>query len=288
LHQSAAPTPQLHQPGEDLTGPSNNPPSPSASGLGHNSLSYSVIGPTPSTPTLTTTAPEPKFSYADVDTANLGSLMSHIQISSSLQLLQSNPNLKQYVRSAVEKAIQDLLLPVVDRSIKYTINACEHIIKKDFALDPEESRMRIAAHHMMRYLTAGMAMITSRDHIFHAINNNLKTTFTTAVRNYSTSPQMKELVEQTCSTIANDNMEIACVFIQKAAVEKALMEIDKRLATEYEIRKQARLEGRMYCEQSSMAYQMDRMPEIIRVKPASVSCQNFYRPRFMYSFARYS
>jgi len=82
----------------------------------------------------------------------------------------------------VDKAIQDLLHPVVDRSIKYTVNACESIIKKDFALDPEDNRMRLGAHHMMRYLTAGMAMITSRDHIFIAISGNLKNTFTEAIR----------------------------------------------------------------------------------------------------------
>ena len=41
----------------------------------------------------------------------------------------------------------------------------------------------------------------------------------------------KEVVEQTISMVAQDNMEVACCFIQKTAIEKALMDIDKRMAT---------------------------------------------------------
>lgn len=126
----------------------------------------------------------------DIDTSNLQTLLQHIAVNAQLPLFQSHSNLKQFVRPAVEKAIQDLLHPVVDRSIKYTVGACESIIKKDFALDPEENRMRIGAHHMMRYLTAGMAMITSRDHIFIAISSNLKSTFVTALSNRGASQQV--------------------------------------------------------------------------------------------------
>lgn len=223
-----------------------------------------------STPTLPSMAQEPKFSYMDVDTSNLNALLAHISINNQIPLFQANSNLKQHVRPSVEKAIQELLHPVVDRSIKYTISACEQIIKKDFALDPEENRMRAAAHHMMRYLTAGMAMITSRDHIFLAISGNLKTAFLTGLRNPNPSQQVKDMVEQASSLIATENMELACAFMQKTAVEKSLAEIDKRLASEYEARKQAKLEGRRYCDPQLLSYQMERMPEPIRVKPVSV------------------
>ena len=47
--------------------------------------------------------------------------------------------------------------------------------------------------------------------------------------------QVKDMVEQAVGVLAQENMELACVFIQKTAVEKALIEIDKRLAGEYEV-----------------------------------------------------
>ncbi len=43
--------------------------------------------------------------------------------------------------------------------------------------------------------------------------------------------QQKELIEQAAGVVATDNVELACCFIQKCAVEKAIPEMDRRLAT---------------------------------------------------------
>lgn len=43
--------------------------------------------------------------------------------------------------------------------------------------------------------------------------------------------QQKDMIEQAASAISEDNTELACAFIQKTAVEKALPEMDKRLTT---------------------------------------------------------
>ncbi len=53
---------------------------------------------------------------------------------------------------------------------------------QDFALDPEEHRLRAAAHQMVRNMTAGMALITCREPLLISINNNIKTAFMTALR----------------------------------------------------------------------------------------------------------
>ena len=53
---------------------------------------------------------------------------------------------------------------------------------QDFSMDPDIHRMHLAAHHMVRHLTAGMAMITCREALLISIASNLKTAFTTAVR----------------------------------------------------------------------------------------------------------
>lgn len=92
-------------------------------------------------------------------------------------LFQAHPHLKQFIRPAVERAVQEWIHPVVDRSIKIALTTCEQIVKKDFALDSDETRMRVAAHHMVRNLTAGMAMITCRDQLLLSISTNLKQTF---------------------------------------------------------------------------------------------------------------
>lgn len=87
-----------------------------------------------------------------------------------------------------------------------------------------------------------------------------------------TTPQQKELVEQAASVVAADNMELACAFVQKTAIEKAIPEMDKRLLNEIELRKLARQEGRRYCDPLAK-YQAERMPEQIRLKIGGVTPQ---------------
>ncbi|XP_014196456.1 CCR4-NOT transcription complex subunit 1 isoform X8 [Simochromis diagramma] len=236
-------------------------------------LPVSTAAP-PSTPAATTTTctttgpPTPQFSYHDINVYALAGLAPHININVNIPLLQAHPQLKQCVRQSVERAVQELVHPVVDRSIKIAMTTCEQIIRKDFALDSEESRMRVAAHHMMRNLTAGMAMITCREPLLMSIATNLKNSFAAALR--APTPQQRDMMEEAAARIAQDNCELACCFIQKTAVEKAGPEMDKRLATEFELRKHARQEGRRYCDPVVLTYQAERMPEQIRLKVGGV------------------
>ncbi|XP_043837358.1 CCR4-NOT transcription complex subunit 1 isoform X9 [Dromiciops gliroides] len=250
---------QLSAPKKDVKQPEALPP-----------ITTTTTSTTPATSTTCTASapPQPQYSYHDINVYSLGGLAPHITLNPTIPLFQAHPQLKQCVRQAIERAVQELVHPVVDRSIKIAMTTCEQIVRKDFALDSEESRMRIAAHHMMRNLTAGMAMITCREPLLMSIATNLKNSFATALR--AASPQQREMMEQAAAQLAQDNCELACCFIQKTAVEKAGPEMDKRLATEFELRKHARQEGRRYCDPVVLTYQAERMPEQIRLKVGGV------------------
>ncbi|KAJ7383193.1 CCR4-NOT transcription complex subunit 1 [Desmophyllum pertusum] len=213
--------------------------------------------------------PPPQYSYQEINVASLAGLAPHIQVNAQIPLFQQHPHLKQFVRPAIERAVQELVHPVVERSIKICLTTAEMIVKKDFALDPEESRMRAAAHHMVRFMTAGMALITCREPLLISINNNLRSNFLAALR--GANQQQKDMIEQAASVISEDNTELACAFIQKTAVEKALPEMDKRLTTEFDVRRHARSEGRRYCDPVVLTYQAERMPEQIRLKVGGVN-----------------
>ncbi|KAM7101861.1 CCR4-NOT transcription complex subunit 1 isoform 8-T9 [Ciconia maguari] len=250
---------QLSAPKKDVKQPEELPP-----------ITTTTASTTPATSTTCTATvpPQPQYSYHDINVYSLGGLAPHITLNPTIPLFQAHPQLKQCVRQAIERAVQELVHPVVDRSIKIAMTTCEQIVRKDFALDSEESRMRVAAHHMMRNLTAGMAMITCREPLLMSIATNLKNSFATALR--AASPQQREMMEQAAAQLAQDNCELACCFIQKTAVEKAGPEMDKRLATEFELRKHARQEGRRYCDPVVLTYQAERMPEQIRLKVGGV------------------
>ncbi|KAK9891930.1 hypothetical protein WA026_017413 [Henosepilachna vigintioctopunctata] len=241
-------------------------PPTQTSNISESDLSNIVPGQTASsTPTSATPAPpDPRFSYSDIQLAGMAAIHTHTMINPNVLLFQTHSQLKSVVKPAIERAVQEWIAPVVDRSIKIALQTCEQIIRKDFALDHDENRMRMAAHCMVRNLTAGMVMITCRDQLLSSISTNCKQ----ALLNTLNSPtiQQKDLVDQAAMAIASDNMELACAFIQKTAVEKAIPEIDKRLMNEYELRKLARQEGGQYCDQAAYNYQMERMPEQIRLR----------------------
>ncbi|RWS29576.1 CCR4-NOT transcription complex subunit 1-like isoform X6 [Leptotrombidium deliense] len=220
---------------------------------------------------MTPTPSSHLFNYHDLNVSSIAGLAPHIVISNNLPLLQHNVTLKQFIRPTIERAVQEWIQPVVERSIKISLTTAEQIIKKDFALESDENKMCLAAQYLVRNLTAGMAMITSKETLFVTITTALITAFT---RN---SPQTisKDLIEATANTIASDNIDLACSFIQKSAIEKAIPELDKRLAHEYELRRKARNEGRRYCDPSVLTYQAERMPEAIRLKVGSVTTQQF-------------
>ncbi|XP_051057874.1 CCR4-NOT transcription complex subunit 1 isoform X8 [Phodopus roborovskii] len=250
---------QLSAPKKDIKQPEELP-----------AITTTTTSTTPATSTTCTATvpPQPQYSYHDINVYSLAGLAPHITLNPTIPLFQAHPQLKQCVRQAIERAVQELVHPVVDRSIKIAMTTCEQIVRKDFALDSEESRMRIAAHHMMRNLTAGMAMITCREPLLMSISTNLKNSFASALR--TASPQQREMMDQAAAQLAQDNCELACCFIQKTAVEKAGPEMDKRLATEFELRKHARQEGRRYCDPVVLTYQAERMPEQIRLKVGGV------------------
>ncbi|KAG8039882.1 hypothetical protein G9C98_000611 [Cotesia typhae] len=197
-------------------------------------------------------------------------LKLNLKFEIELPLLQASPHLKQFIRPSIERAIQEWIHPVVDRSIKIALTTSEQIARKDFALDPDETRMRQAARHMVRNLVAGMAMITCRDQILASISTNLKQAFLAALM--GSTQQQKDLVEQAANVLSGDNMELACAFVQKTAIEKAMPEMDKRLLNEIELRKIARQEGRRHFDPVAK-YQAERMPEQIRLKAGGVTPQ---------------
>jgi len=214
---------------------------------------------------------QPQFAYNDINIMSPNGLAQHITINEQIPLLQAHPQMKGFIKPAIDRAVQDLLAPTIDRAMKIAINTSEQIVKKDFALDPDETRMRSAAHHLVRFMTAGMALITVHEPVHISISNQLKSIFLANIR--ATTQQQKDLIEQAANMIASDNTELATNFIQKTAVEKAIPEIDKRLSNDYELRKHARAEGRRYCDPVVLTYQAERMPEQIRLKVGGVTQQ---------------
>uniref|UniRef100_A0A1I8ED01 CCR4-Not complex component Not1 C-terminal domain-containing protein n=2 Tax=Wuchereria bancrofti TaxID=6293 RepID=A0A1I8ED01_WUCBA len=211
------------------------------------------------------------FHYHDINIVSFDGLTPHLKLSASLPLFQLNPQLKHVVRPAISHAIKELIGPVTERAIRIAMHVTEHICKKDFALEPDEQKIRRASQHMIRAMTAGMASITCREPLSSTVLGFLKTAFTNSLR-CSITPEQQKLIDEAATTIAEDNVELATNFIVKTACEKATPEMDKRLESEFATRKQYRLEGRQYADPVALA-RAQQMPEKIRLRVGSMTNQ---------------
>ncbi|EYC32927.1 hypothetical protein Y032_0002g514 [Ancylostoma ceylanicum] len=181
------------------------------------------------------------FAYHDINVTSYEGLIPHIKVQLSLPLFQLHPHMKHHVRPALTQAIKELIGPVAERALKIAMIVTETLVRKDFALDPDENNMKKAAFHMMRAMTAGMAMITCRDPLAGTMMSLLQQSFTNSLRTSNT--ELSKMIEEAARVITQDNIELTTNFIVKTACEKAAAELEKRLDGEAARRAAVRREG---------------------------------------------
>lgn len=169
--------------------------------------------------------------YAELNVSNISNIGQSINIQSNLHLLIINPNLSNMVKNVIEKSVQDWINFVSDRVIKVCLVATETLIRKDFANEPNGELMRNCAQKMMRCLISGYSLIHTLEPLANRLQNSLQTLFTSKCINVS-----KELIDSTVSTIISDNIALCVCFVQKTCIERAIVELDKKLKPDMEVR----------------------------------------------------
>ncbi|KRZ17968.1 CCR4-NOT transcription complex subunit 1, partial [Trichinella pseudospiralis] len=117
----------------------------------------------------------PRFAYDDIGDFN--TLLSCIMINPSIELFHLYPDMKRAVKPAIEMSVRELLTPVTERALKVALTTTECIVRKDFALEMDENRMRMCAHNMLRSLASGLALVTCREPLAFNIHGYFKQTF---------------------------------------------------------------------------------------------------------------
>lgn len=246
--------------------PLNTPPLMS---LGNSSSIANQVGANMPSNIATTPANwSSKFKYTDLDVTSTACLNNLISIQSNIPIFNLQPNLKGAVRPAIELAISEWLPSILEKSLKICLPTVDQIIKKDFALVPDETVMQRAANFLVRHLVSYMAMILCRnpEELETSLPTNLKVAFARACPSLR-----KEQIEHAALLIAADNMDLARAFIIKTVIEQATADIDKLLQNEYDLRRLARLEGHSYVDPTHLAYHTKLISEGMRLKPAPMA-----------------
>ncbi|OJJ51485.1 hypothetical protein ASPZODRAFT_393809 [Penicilliopsis zonata CBS 506.65] len=144
-----------------------------------------------------------------------------------------DPNvLRQIVHSSVERAIAEIITPVVERSVTIASISTVQLISKDFAMEPDEEKVRHAAGIMVRQLAGSLALVTCKEPLKVSMTNYIRM----IQQEYSDQPMPEGLILM----CVNDNLDAACGIVEKAAEEKSLPEIEKVIEPQLEARRRHR------------------------------------------------
>ncbi|KAL2127631.1 hypothetical protein VTI74DRAFT_10380 [Chaetomium olivicolor] len=145
----------------------------------------------------------------------------------------SAAKLHEIVRQALTRSLQEIIQPVVDRSVTIAAISTHQMVRKDFATEPDENRLRTAAINMVKSTAGSLALVTSKEPLRANLANYL--------RNLSADlPQ--GLPEGIIMLCVNSNVDLASSVIEKCAEERAVPEIEDLIEPELELRRRHRLQ----------------------------------------------
>ncbi len=216
----------------------------------------------------------PKYKISDIKLQSLQNNANLIFISGEIPLFNVQPALKNCIVPTLDKAVNEIMHSLLEKAVKISVSTAEPLIKKDFSLDPEENHMRIAARNMVANMSSGMMLITGKEpltqNLYKALINQFTQSLDPALAN-----TYKDIIHQACSAIIQDNIELCMCFMQKIAIQRSIMELERKLLPDFEARQRARVDGRVHYEQAVLNYHTEKMPDMIRLRVGSVSSQQF-------------
>ncbi|KAJ7582498.1 Not1-domain-containing protein [Mycena floridula] len=193
--------------------------------------------------------------------AILLALSAHVHISPQLSPLHMNPAFKRVVQNAVDRAVREIILPVVERSVTIAGISTRELVTKDFATEPNEERLRKSGHMMAQKLAGSLALVTCKE--------PLKSNLAQHLRHFMGEHGFAEQ-EQVIMILVQDNLEVACSAIEKAAMERAVAEVDDAFASSYEARRrhrESRTTSSFYDPNASVSNFSSTLPDPLRIRP---------------------
>ncbi|PSN71891.1 Not1-domain-containing protein [Corynespora cassiicola Philippines] len=175
--------------------------------------------------------PSERFSSAAI-TAALPDFTNQLVYPPSGNSVVPPATLKKIFLTAVQQAIQEIIAPVVERSVTIAAISTSQLISKDFAMEPDEEKMRNAAHTVVKSLSGALALVTCKEPLRMSIQNN--------IRVMARDLPEQALPEGHVLMFVNDNLDLVCSTVEQAAEVSSLAEIDMQIEESLRIRRMFR------------------------------------------------
>ncbi|RSH85805.1 uncharacterized protein EHS24_003985 [Apiotrichum porosum] len=157
-------------------------------------------------------------------------LPEYLHFNSDLGVLQA-PTFKRIVLHSIERAIREIVSPVVERSVTIAGISSRDLVQKDFGTEGDSMKMRKAAHLMVQNLAGNLALVTCKEPLRSSLIAHIRALVS---QNGFTEENVPDAV---IAGVVNENIDVACDIIRKAAMEKAIRDIDVNLQPQFAARK---------------------------------------------------
>lgn len=137
--------------------------------------------------------------------------------------------LKLVFLTAARQAIQEIIGPVVDRSVTIAAISTSQLVEKDFATDGDLEKMQHSAYTVVKALSGSLALVTCKEPLRMAMSNN--------IRLLANEQMQDSLPEGTILMFLNDNLDTVCKMVEDTAESYSLAEIDAHLEQAMEARR---------------------------------------------------
>ncbi|BGP21039.1 hypothetical protein JCM10213_002926 [Rhodosporidiobolus nylandii] len=234
---------------------------PAAQGVG-------TADPSRIPPMLGANQPGYSLSLQDTVSAALANLPTHVVFNAQLPLFATNPALKRLICVAIDRAIREIIAPVVERSVTIAGISTRELTMKDFAMEGDESKMAGAAHLMVQNLAGSLALVTCKEPLRLSMVTHARTLL---LQNGFTD---ETVPEQAILVIVAENLDLACSVVEKVAMEKAVQEVDDGLGPAYISRRSHRERSReAFWDTAAMAasHYSGMLPDPLRLKLGGLS-----------------
>ncbi|KAG6496974.1 hypothetical protein ZIOFF_044857 [Zingiber officinale] len=190
---------------------------------------------------------------------------SYININPKLSSMGSNMHFHRIIQVAMDKAIREIVSPVIQRSVTIASRTTKELVLKDYSMETDDGVISRSAHLMVGTLAGSLAHVTCKEPLRVALSSNLRGLL--QVLNVA-----NDRVEQIVQILTTDHLDLGCAVIENVASEKAVELIDGEMAPSLAaMRKQREASGPAYFDALYAQGPLSRIPEALRPKPGHLS-----------------
>ena len=170
--------------------------------------------------------------------AVMNNLSAYVVVNPTLQYFVLNPAHRKLVTVATDRAIREVIQPVIERCVTMACVTTKQLVLKDFSLESSEQVIQSAAQLMVTNLASNMSLVICREPLRLSISHHLRSLMSQVCND----PSQVDLIAATC---ASDNVDLGCLLVEKAATEKAARDVRDIIETEMEVRKKQKESGQV-------------------------------------------